>query len=207
VKETGDKKVKAIGNNASNGAGNGAGNSGSLGPKVEVKVAQLHVSGGGSSHFNTKQGGDNSIQEFGGEADESELTEAAVTLHSYLVAFASDDWTKACSYMAKSLVENFKHLGAQAGSNDSSCAEGFAALYGATARSAETRHQITEVDAASLRREGEQAFLVYHGTAYDTGSYYGVGDLYAIPMKQEEGRWKVGLVMGDTMGIARSLEH
>lgn len=196
------KATKAAGSDRAGGA-----KSASSTKTVKVKVAPLHVSGGGSQHFRTK-GGDNSIQTYGEEAGETELAAAAQTLHAYLVAFASDDWTKACSYMDASLVENFERLSSQAtGSSGTSCAEGFAALYGATERSAEVRHQLTEVDAASLRREGEQAFLVYHGTDYDTGSYYGVGDLYSMPMKQEGGEWKVGLVVGSTMGIAKSLEH
>lgn len=182
-----------------------AGDAASSSPKVKVKVAPLRVSGGGSKPFQSK-GGDNSIQTYGDEASDTELTEAAKALHDYLAAFARDDWQEACSHMTESLVKNFEQLGARAaGSKRTTCAEGFAALYGATKRSGEVRHQLTEVDAASLRREGEQAFLIYHGTDYDTGSYYGAADLYSMPMKLEGGEWKVGLVVGSTMGIAKAL--
>ncbi len=173
--------------------------------KVQVKVSPLRVSGGGSKPFRSK-GGDNSIQTYGNEGGETELAAAATALHDYYVAFAGDDWEKACSYMTKSLAESLERFGAQAsGSKSTTCAESFAALYGARKRSGEVRHQLTEVDAASLRREGDQAFLIYHGTDYDSGGYYGVADLYSMPMRLEGGSWKVGLAIGSTMGIAKSL--
>ena len=60
----------------------------------------LEVSGGGSEQFLVK-GGDNSIQEFGEESDESELQEAAETVHGFFVARAKGDWEGACSYLVE----------------------------------------------------------------------------------------------------------
>jgi hypothetical protein len=43
--------------------------------------------------------------------------------------------------------------------------------------------EIARIDAVSLRHEGERAFLIYRGDK---------GTVYAIPMGQEDGAWKVG---------------
>lgn len=195
------------GNKAS--GGNGSGDSGSASSdskKVKFKAAPLHVSGGGSDSFVT-DGGDNSIQEFGEEASEDELTEAAEVLHSYYVAHAGDDWATACSYMTKAMVQNFENLASRGSdSKEMGCPEALGA-FSIQNRSPEARRELTVVDAASLRHDGEQAFLIYHGSEYDTGGAYGVADLYAMPMNQEGGEWKVGALIGTTMGIAKSLER
>jgi len=177
----------------------------SSGSTVKVKVAPLRVSGGGSKPFRSK-GGDNSIQTYGEESSETELAEAAEVLHRYFVAFAGTNWKTACSYLAESVVQGFKQLAASGGgSTNEDCASIFAALSGGIDRPAQLRHEMTEVDAYSLRREGDQAFLIYSGAEYDTGSAYGPSDLYAMVMKQEDGAWKVGLVSGNEMGIPRKL--
>jgi hypothetical protein len=169
----------------------------------KVKVAPLHVSGGGSKPFVT-EGGDNSIQEYGEEASGSELAEAAEALHNYYVAFSKDDWVTACSYLSKSLREGLEQLGSQGKDGAKlSCEEVSASFY--ANRSSAARHELTIVDAVSLRREGEQAFLIYHGAEYDTGSAYGPSDLYSMSMKQEDGAWKMGLAIGSTMGIPKNL--
>jgi hypothetical protein len=190
---------------AASEAKGGGGEAASSTSTVKVKVAPLRVSGGGSKPFRSK-GGDNSIQTYGEESGETELTEAAEALHRYFVAFASSDWKTACSYLAKSVVQGFKQLASSGGgSTNKDCASIFAALSGGIDRSAQLRHEMTEVDAYSLRREGDQAFLIYRGMEYDTGSSYGPSDLYAMLMKQEDGTWKVGLVSGNEMGIPRKL--
>jgi len=182
----------------------GGGEAASSTSTVKVKVAPLRVSGGGSKPFRSK-GGDNSIQTYGEESSETELAEAAEVLHRYFVAFAGANWKTACSYLAESVVQGFKQLAASGGgSTNKDCASIFAALSGVD-RSAQLRHELTEVDAYSLRREGDQAFLIYSGAEYDTGSAYGPSDLYAMVMKQEDGAWKVGLVSGNEMGIPRKL--
>jgi hypothetical protein len=173
-------------------------------PTVNVKVAPLRVAGGGSKPFQSK-GGDNSIQTYGEESSETELSEAAEAMHRYFVAFASSDWKTACSYLAKSVVQGFKQLVSRGeGSTSEDCPSIFAALSGVD-RSAQLRRELTEVNAYSLRREGDQAFLIYSGMEYDTGSSYGPSDLYAMLMKREDGEWKVGLIAGNEMGIPKKL--
>jgi hypothetical protein len=166
------------------------------------KVVPLRVSGGGSSALIVK-GGDNSIQEYGDEAGESELAEAAEAVHNYYVAFSQDDWATACSYLSKSIKEGFEQLSSRSGGDKMSCEEISAGLY--RDRPSTERSELTKVDAISLRREGDQAFLLYHGPEYDTGGSYGPGDLYAMSLRFEDGGWKMGSATGTSMGIAKSL--
>jgi hypothetical protein len=144
----------------------------------------LKVSGGGAEQFRVK-GGDNSIQDFGGESDESELQEAAEVVHGFFVARAEEQWSTACSYLAKSNVGQLEQIARQAKSASTDCAAGLAAF--TRPLPAELEREITTVDAGSLRREGEQGFLVYYGAG---------GDTYAMPLQEEGGSWKVTALSG-----------
>jgi hypothetical protein len=145
----------------------------------------LKVSGGGSTQFRTK-GGDNSIQEFGDEGDESELREAAEVVHGFYVSRASEEWDKACSYLAKSNIEQLEKLGSQSPQFKNA---GCAPILKAFTRPvpASVNREITTIDAGSLRHEGEQGFLIYYGAGHAT---------YAMPLKNEGGAWKVAALSG-----------
>jgi len=150
-------------------------------PSPNVETAPLKVSGGGSDQFRVK-GGDNSIQDFGEESGESELEEAATSLHDFLVARAEEDWPTACSHLAKTVVQQLEQLASRSGKlSGAGCAGILAAL--TPPLPAKVQKESTIVDAGSLRTEGEQAFLVYRGAE---------ATVYAIPMKPEGGAWKVG---------------
>jgi hypothetical protein len=163
----------------------GGGNS-SKSPKAHSRAevsTPLKVSGGGSGQLRVK-GGDNSIQEFGEESSESELQEAAEAVHGFFVARGTGEWEKACSYMSASLREQFEQLGEN--KNCAAFLEGFT-----TALPASTWREITTIDAGSLRHDGEQAFLIYYGAPGKT--------VYAMPMKDEGGEWKVGALSGNAL--------
>jgi hypothetical protein len=147
----------------------------------KVETAPLKVSGGGSGQFRVK-GGDNSIQDFGEESDESELEEAAASLHDFLVARAEQDWPTACSHLAKVVAQQLQQLASRSGKlSGAGCAGILAAL--TPPLPPKVQKESTIVDAGSLRSEGEQAFLIYRGAE---------AKVYAIPMKPEGGAWKVG---------------
>jgi hypothetical protein len=177
--DAGEPSDGGDGGNRDTGQSGGAG--GSQGSSGSVATAPLRVSGGGSAPFRVR-GGDNSIQDYGSEADEPELEEAARVLHGFLVARAEEDWTSACSYFSASMVRRLEQLAAQSPQlKDKGCAAILDAL--TTPISGATQKALTEVDAASLRREGDQGFLLYHGDA---------NTKYFMPMTQESGAWKVG---------------
>jgi hypothetical protein len=171
------------GKESKGGAGGGAkesGGEGNGGSGGEVETEPLEVSGGGSSQYRVK-GGDNSVQEFGEESDESELEEAATALHDYLVARAEEDWPAACANLARSVKGQLGVLASRSEKlKDKGCAETLATL---TPRlPASVRRESTIVDAGSLRVEGDQSFLIYRGAD---------GATYAVLMVPEDG-WKVG---------------
>lgn len=158
----------------------GSGGSGSSSPGSAVEPAPLRVSGGGSAPFR-EPGGDNSIQDFGSEGDESELEEAAKVTHDFLVARANEDWATACSYFSKTMVKQLEQLASQSEQlRDKGCSPILDALT-ASVPSA-TRKALTEVDAVSLRYDDERAFLLYHGAE---------GIDYFMPLVREDDAWKV----------------
>jgi hypothetical protein len=165
------------------------GNNGS-GRKSATEVeTPLKVSGGGSAQFRT-EGGDNSIQEFGDESDESELQEAAEVVHGFYVSRAAEEWDRACSYLAKSNIEQLEQLANQsAKSQGADCATVLKAFTRPLPASVE--REVTTVDAGSLRHEDEQGFLIYYGAGHAT---------YSMPLRNEDGTWKVAALSGTALG-------
>jgi hypothetical protein len=165
------------------------GNNDSSGKSAAEVETPLKVSGGGSAQFRSK-GGDNSIQEFGEESGESELQEAAEVVHGFYVSRAAKEWDKACSYLAKSNIEQLEQLANQsAKSRGADCATGLEAFTQPLPASVE--REITTVDAGSLRHEGERGFLIYYGAGHAT---------YAMRLVNEDGDWKVAALSGTTLG-------
>lgn len=159
------------------------------GPSSQSVETPLEVSGGGSEQFRTK-GGDNSIQEYGEESDESELREAAEVVHGFYVARAEGRWDDACSYLAESNIRELEQLANQA--PESAGADCPTVLKAFTRPlPAAVDREITTVDAGSLRREGDQGFLIYYGAGHVK---------YAMPLTDEGGTWKVAALSGTTLG-------
>jgi hypothetical protein len=164
---------------------NGGGGSGSFVPR------EHEDSGGGSSQFRTK-GGDNSIQDFGEESDASDFKEAASTLHGFLDARAAEDWESACSFLSEEVRQMLEKLAAQANRDqsksidDTSCARIMAVLTNPAAMPA-LREEAAQADVASLRVEGDRAFIIYRGPK-DT--------VVTIPMANKDGSWKVASLGG-----------
>lgn len=188
---SGAKRDQGAADHAGHGNGGegktGHGSSGSGGDaNRHVAVAPLEVSGGGSAQFKVK-GGDNSVQEYGEEASESELSEAAEVVHTFFVARVRGEWAKACSLFAASQRENLEKLAASSSQlKGQDCP---AALTAITKQvSPALARQLTTVDAAALRHEGEQAFLIYTGPPGRT--------VYAMPLAQEDDGWKVAAISG-----------
>lgn len=137
----------------------------------------------------TVSGGDNSVQEYGVEADESARREASIVLATYLSARAEGNWIGACSLLAKKPMEQLERLQAAAakqGTELNGCAATMALLREGEARSLQ-QAQITEV--LSFRGEGEisgdPSYLIFKGPPGQT--------LFSMPMYLQGGSWKVGL--------------
>jgi hypothetical protein len=137
----------------------------------------------------TVKGADNSVQEYGVEADESTRRQAAIALAAYLNARAEEDWPSACSLLAQRPIEQLQRLqgaAAKQGKELGGCAATMAFLKEGEARSLE-QAQITEV--LSFRGEGDvpgnPSYLIFTGPPGQT--------LFSMPMYWEGGVWKVGL--------------
>ena len=137
----------------------------------------------------TVPGGDNSVQEYGVEADESARTEAAIALQGYLNARAEEDWGTACSLLAKRPTEQLEKLAG----DKADCAEVLAAT--AKGTSSQPGSQITEV--LSFRGEGEisgnPSYLIFTGPPGQT--------LFSMPMYLQGGAWKVGLAQPSELPV------
>jgi hypothetical protein len=148
----------------------------------------LKVSGGGSGQFRSK-GGDNSVQDYGEESGESELQEVAEVVHGFYLARAEEDWRKACSYMAKLNVEQLEQLASQSPQLKGG---GCPVILKAFTRplAAAVERETTSVDAGSFRHEGDQGFLIYYGPGHA---------IYAMPVHEEDGVWKVAALSATTL--------
>jgi hypothetical protein len=161
--------------------------SASRGKEAAEFVPRQHSdSGGGSTQYKVK-GGDNSVQEFGEEAEPQEFNAAAVALHDFLDARAEGNWAAACSYMSKTITEGFEKLAAQAKQiEDASCAGILEKLTNPAAKGA-MKAEAEKANVGSLRVEEDRSFLIYTGIG---------GTVLAMPMANEGGEWKVASLAG-----------
>lgn len=128
-----------------------------------------------SATFRTP-GGDNSIQTFGVEAAPGERRAASTVLEAYMKARSGQDWTGACLQLAPAAFEALEKLVAPG----SGCAGSLAEIFSRLTPSAWDNTMSGPI--AALRREGGNAFALYHGTA---------GSDYFIQMNREGSEWKV----------------
>ena len=180
---SGSKQSEAKGDE---GGESGSESSSQKGEATEFTPKQHSDAGGGSQQY-VQKGGDNSVQEFGKEADRQEFNDAAVVLHNFLDARAEGDWAAACDYMSKSIVESFEKLAAQARQlKDTSCAGILEKLTNPAAK-ASLKQEAEKANVGSLRVEGDRSFVIYRGPK---------GAILTMPMANEAGDWKVASLAG-----------
>lgn len=179
----GSKQSEAKGDE---GGESGSESSSHKGEATEFTPKQHSDAGGGSQQY-VQKGGDNSVQEFGKEADQQEFNDAAHALHNFLDARAEGNWAAACDYMSKSVVESFEKLASQAKQlKGTSCAGILEKLTNPAAKSA-MKQEAEQADVGSLRVEGDRSFVIYKGVK---------GTVLAMPMASEGGNWKVASLAG-----------
>ncbi len=139
----------------------------------------------------TVKGGDNSVQEYGVEADESARTEAAIALQAYLNERLQEDWASACSALAqrpKEQLEKLARSASQQGTGLDGCPATMAFLSKGTPQS-QLQEEATITEVLSFRGEGDvsggPSYLIFTGPPAKT--------LYSMPMYLEGSAWKVGL--------------
>jgi hypothetical protein len=170
----------------SKGSGGSGDSGGGSGDSASSNGGQQHQdSGGGSAQFKTK-GGDNSVQEFGSEADTAEFDQAAEAVHGFFDARVRGDWEAACSYLAADVAESLQQLSGKSKElADGGCPETLEAISEGVPQSA--FKEAAKADIGSLRVEGDQAFVIYVGANQM---------VLAMPMKDEDGTWTVASLAG-----------
>lgn len=138
----------------------------------------------GSASFRTP-GGDNSIQDFGDEADSSEREEASAALTAFLDARAKGDYAAQCDNLAKAATEPLEELAARSPKVKSKGCAGTLEALTAGAPASTRVSPMTAAGVAALRIEGDRGFALFHGSK---------GSDYFVPMAKEGGQWKVGAI-------------
>jgi hypothetical protein len=139
-----------------------------------------HDSGGGSAQF-IQKGGDNSVQNYGQEASETELKQAAASLHGFLDARVQGNWAAACTYLSKGAREGFAQVASQAPQlKGADCATVLAVL--SEGLPASNLREAAIANVGSLRTEGDHGFLIYRGAK---------GFVYGISIAREGDAWRL----------------
>lgn len=174
-------KGKPAGNGTPDSSGNAAGS----GDDSADAPVQNDDSGGGSEQYRVK-GGDNSVQDFGAEASEEEFDEAAAAVHGFFDARVRGDWEAACSYLASDVTASLKQItGNSEELQGADCATVLETISQGAPQSAFKAAAVADI--GSLRVEGERAFVLYRGSG---------GTVFAMPMKNENGSWKLASLAG-----------
>jgi len=135
----------------------------------------------GSASFRTP-GGDNSIQDFGEEADEAEREAASAVVLGFMQARAAGDWDAVCLQLSSAALAQIDQLSERSPQlRGKGCAELLEALVGNAPAAARANTVRDGID--SLRSDGGRGFALYHGS--DGRDYY-------LPLVKEGDSWRVG---------------
>jgi hypothetical protein len=132
-----------------------------------------------SSSFRTP-GGDNSIQEYGSEADAEERAKATKTIATFYSASGGEDWAKVCGALSAKNVESMKQFAKRIPNVKSADCPGVLAVLISGGKG--NPPERIKGGVVSLRVEGDIGFALFHGVN---------GKNYAFPLTLEEGEWKL----------------
>lgn len=135
------------------------------------------------------KGGDNSIQAFGEEGEESEAEQATKNLSAYLGARAANDWSGACEATSTQFKEELGKLIEQAKAKENvekprGCTDILAALFGKAPLS--SLREAARIDRVLSFRTDEDgyAYLIFEAR----------GEVKFIAMANDDGAWKVNVL-------------
>ena len=137
------------------------------------------------------KGGDNSIQDFGSEAAESDRAAAGRALAAYLQALAKGNTEQACGMLSSAtqdrIEQTLKQLSAQGAGGEipTSCAQ----LLALTSHADPTQLRVTEV--LSFRSQDDSGFLIYRA---------GDRRIYTVAMQGGAAGWKVAAAGPSPLG-------
>jgi hypothetical protein len=124
-------------------------------------------------------GGDNGIQEFGKEVAGADLRQANEAVAVLFRAVKTGDWSEVCGkYLSRQNVKAFQKIAEVSPHiKGAPCPEVLGRLNSTGDKPTAPKHGV-----GVIRIEGNLGFGLYRGTD---------GKGYAIPMKREDGRWKL----------------
>jgi len=127
-----------------------------------VATGPLRVSAHGAAVFRAPNT-DNSLEEFGHEASRAELEHAAAAVHAYLAAWVEEDWSAACALGSSELhrvLERASELSPT--TRRQGCIETIGEVAGGEPPLAKTSYEATNMDAESLREDGNFGYLFFY---------------------------------------------
>ncbi len=132
-----------------------------------------------SAGFRTP-GGDNSIQEYGGEGDAGERAKATKTITLFFKSSKKEDWSTVCGLLSSKNLSALKQFSEKMKQLDGKgCPEVLALVM--TKTPGRPPEEI-KGGVVSLRVKGNISFALYHGIN---------GKNYAFPLQLENGEWKL----------------
>lgn len=132
-----------------------------------------------ASHF---EGGEKSIENYGGEATGSDRAALLGVFHGYLGALAAKDYAGACSHLSSLVRHSLKQLAGKAG-RALSCPAILPRLLAPTAATI-SREQV-DGRVTKVRTMGNRAFVVFHAPG---------AKLYQLTMTREGETWHAATV-------------
>jgi hypothetical protein len=146
---------------------------------------------GSPSDVPRSEGGDNSIQDYGSEASTADRAAAGRALQDFYDALGRGDTEAACamltSHTREGIQQTIEQLQGQGGNLPKTCPQILKLTVSADQHSPQLQIDLL----LSLRRQGDDAFLIYKA---------GDGKVRSIAMSEENGTWKVGGVSATPLG-------
>ncbi len=184
--EVGTSGISEQGNGEASGGesktpGGGEGKPSHEGGGNQEEPEEEEPSGGDerSSSFRTP-GGDNSIQNYGGEGDSGERAAATKTITVFYKANESEEWATVCGLLSAKNLSALKQFSEKMKTlNGKGCPEVLALVMTKTQGKPP---EAIKGGVISLRVKGNISFALYHGIN---------GKNYAFPLQLEHGEWKL----------------
>lgn len=140
----------------------------------------------------SEDGGDRSIEGFGGEATGSSRRALVGAFHSYLSALSARRYRAACGHLASRVRGSLAQL-PSAGSAGRSCAATLAHLFSPSAAAVARGQASGKI--ARVRVRDDLGFVVFRGPE---------GSLYQLPLAREHGAWKASVATPSILAPSRA---
>lgn len=133
------------------------------------------------------QTGENSVQEFGGEAGGAERTMITAAMRSYFTALADRNYRLACASLAVAVQRSLERIAARQ-LRSAGCPAILPKLL--SGRAADVAREAAGGRVSSVRVKEDRAFLLYHAPG---------ARLYVLTMIREGSTWKAAMIGGSVV--------